>query len=66
MCCFFEPGKLQTARELISLGCQRCPKSEDVWLEAARLEKPRNAKAVLAKAVSVLPHSVGEAFGSPC
>lgn len=51
-------GKLQAARELISLGCQRCPKSEDVWLEAARLEKPRNAKAVLAKAVSVLPHSV--------
>ncbi|CDJ63352.1 LOW QUALITY PROTEIN: U5 snRNP-associated 102 kDa protein, putative [Eimeria necatrix] len=51
-------GKLQSARELISLGCQRCPKSEDVWLEAARLEKPRNAKAVLAKAVSVLPHSV--------
>ncbi|ESS33240.1 putative U5 snRNP-associated subunit [Toxoplasma gondii RUB] len=51
-------GKLQAARELIATGCQQCPKSEDVWLEAARLEKPANAKAVLAKAVSVLPHSV--------
>ncbi|OXB72732.1 UNVERIFIED_CONTAM: hypothetical protein H355_012073 [Colinus virginianus] len=51
-------GKLQAARELMASGCQHCPKSEDVWLEAARLEKPRAAKAVLAKAVTLLPHSV--------
>lgn len=31
-------GKLQTARNLIMQGCEMCPKSEDVWLEAARLQ----------------------------
>ena len=25
------------ARKLIKAGCEQCPKSEDVWLEAARL-----------------------------
>lgn len=25
------------ARKLIKMGCEQCPKSEDVWLEAARL-----------------------------
>jgi len=34
-------------------GCKHCPNNEDVWLEAARLEKPQNAKAVVAKARSV-------------
>lgn len=30
-------GKMQMARNLIMKGCEECPKSEDVWLEAARL-----------------------------
>jgi len=30
-------GKLQAARNLIMMGCEECPKSEDIWLEAARL-----------------------------
>ena len=30
-------GKLQAARNLIMKGCEECPKSEDIWLEAARL-----------------------------
>lgn len=30
-------GKMQIARNLIMKGCEECPKSEDVWLEAARL-----------------------------
>ena len=30
-------GKIQAARNLIMKGCEECPKSEDVWLEAARL-----------------------------
>jgi hypothetical protein len=30
-------GKLQAARNLIMKGCEECPKSEDLWLEAARL-----------------------------
>jgi len=30
-------GRMVTARKLIKGGCEHCPKSEDVWLEAARL-----------------------------
>jgi len=30
-------GKLQAARNLIMKGCEECAKSEDLWLEAARL-----------------------------
>eukprot|EP00923_Selenidium_pygospionis_P014994 GHVN01026031.1.p1 GENE.GHVN01026031.1~~GHVN01026031.1.p1 ORF type:complete len:845 (+),score=179.99 GHVN01026031.1:2-2536(+) len=51
-------GRLQSARELIAEGCRHCPTSEDIWLEAARLEKPTSAKAVFAKAVKLLPQSV--------
>ena len=35
-----------------------CPASEDVWLEAARLQSPENAKAVLARGVAAIPDSV--------
>lgn len=38
-------------------GCEQCPKSEDVWLEAARLQTPEAAKAVLAKGIAQLPDS---------
>lgn len=51
-------GKLVTARELVAKGCDECPKSEDVWLEAARLNTPENAKIILANAVRQLPQSV--------
>ncbi|UKJ88197.2 pre-mRNA splicing factor [Theileria orientalis] len=51
-------GKLEAARELIAQGCQNCPDKEDVWLEAARLEKPDFAKSILAKAIKVIPTSV--------
>merc|ERR1719247_4114486 len=51
-------GKIQQARGLMAQGCKHCPNNEDVWLEAARLEKPQSAKAVVAKAVKSLPHSV--------
>src|ERR1700761_9161985 len=30
-------GRMVQARKLIKQGCEHCPKSEDVWLEAARL-----------------------------
>ena len=39
-------------------GCELCPTSEDVWLEAARLQTPENAKAILARGVAALPDSV--------
>uniref|UniRef100_T1JXH8 Pre-mRNA-processing factor 6 n=1 Tax=Tetranychus urticae TaxID=32264 RepID=T1JXH8_TETUR len=51
-------GKLQTARSLILQGCEMCPKSEDVWLEAARLQPPDLARALITKAVRQLPQSV--------
>jgi pre-mRNA-processing factor 6 len=30
-------GRMVAARKIIKEGCEQCPKSEDVWLEAARL-----------------------------
>ena len=30
-------GRMVAARKLIKQGCEQCPKSEDVWLETARL-----------------------------
>lgn len=50
-------GKIQSARNLVMKGCEMCPKSEDVWLEAARLQPPDMARAVIAQAVQTLPHS---------
>ena len=51
-------GKLGEARRIVQRGCEACPKSEDVWLEAARLASPNDAKIILAKAVKELPQSV--------
>lgn len=50
--------KLVQARKVIRQGCEACPKSEDVWLEAARLATPTNAAIILANAVRHLPNSV--------
>ena len=36
--CFEEhAGRMVAARKIIKRGCEQCPKSEDVWLEAVRL-----------------------------
>ena len=51
-------GKLQAARSFIAQGLTHCQDSEDLWLEAARLEPPEKAKSILAKGVTHLPHSV--------
>jgi pre-mRNA-processing factor 6 len=52
-------GKLAQARKVIADGCKYCPRSAEVWLEAARLNPdPTVAKALLAQAVSHLPESV--------
>ncbi|RUS88975.1 hypothetical protein EGW08_003222 [Elysia chlorotica] len=51
-------GKVQAARNLIMKGCEECPKSEDIWLEAARLMPGDQARAVVAQAVRQLPQSV--------
>ncbi|KAJ2106199.1 U4/U6 x U5 tri-snRNP complex subunit Prp1 [Coemansia sp. S142-1] len=47
------------ARTIIDEACERCPRSEDVWLEAARLHpKGTAARAVLSRAVRALPQAV--------
>ena len=51
-------GKLQAARNLIMKGTEVCPKSEDVWLEAARLQPDHLAKGVVAQAVREMPNAV--------
>lgn len=51
-------GKVQAARNLIMKGCEDNPLSEDLWLEAARLQPPETAKAVIAQAARHIPTSV--------
>jgi pre-mRNA-processing factor 6 len=51
-------GKVQAARNLIMRGTEHCPKSEDVWLEAARLMPLELARGIVTHAVRHLPQSV--------
>jgi len=51
-------GKMPAARTLIQEGCDECPKAESVWLEAARLNTPENAKVILANAVRHVSGSI--------
>ncbi|EWM28197.1 pre-mrna-processing factor 6 [Nannochloropsis gaditana] len=53
-----QAGKIVAARKIIKEGCEACPESEDVWLEAARLYSAENARTILADAVRHLPQSV--------
>jgi pre-mRNA-processing factor 6 len=39
-------------------GTEACPQNEDVWLEAARLQTPENARSMLARGVQQLPNSI--------
>ena len=51
-------GKTVRAREVIQKGCENCPKNEDVWLEAVRLNSHENGKRICAKAIIYVPKSV--------
>lgn len=51
-------GKLSVARKIMIDATQVCADSEDVWIEAARLHPPDQAKSILAKAVKNIPKSV--------
>jgi pre-mRNA-processing factor 6 len=54
-------GKIVAARNLAMRGCEKCPKNEDVWLEAIRLHMEgnnQNSKVIAAKAVKANPKSV--------
>jgi pre-mRNA-processing factor 6 len=53
-------GKIGAARNVIRRGCEHCPKSEDVWLEAIRLNMGsdnHNAKVLAAEAIQHNPKS---------
>ena len=51
-------GRMSIARKVIAQGCEQCPRSEDVWLESARLNTPNNAKVILAQAIQFQSQSV--------
>ncbi|TGJ82228.1 hypothetical protein E0Z10_g6538 [Xylaria hypoxylon] len=51
-------GKIVAARNVISRGCDHCPKSEDVWLENIRLNDQRNARIIAANAIKKNNRSV--------
>jgi pre-mRNA-processing factor 6 len=51
-------GKMTASRKIIRQGCAKCPYSEDLWLESARLHPTDEAKSILADAVRSIPTSV--------
>ncbi|TFK38187.1 PRP1 splicing factor, N-terminal-domain-containing protein [Crucibulum laeve] len=51
-------GRMVAARKIIKAGCEQCQKSEDIWLEAARLHNNDDAKVILANAVQHVGQSV--------
>ncbi|KAF4122795.1 pre-mRNA-processing factor 6 [Geosmithia morbida] len=52
-------GKIVSARKTIDQGCQRCPKSEDAWLENIRLNHDsHNAKVIARRAIEANGRSV--------
>jgi pre-mRNA-processing factor 6 len=51
-------GKLVAARKIIVQGYKNCPKSQDVWLEAARLHDLEESKNILSHATRQIPQSV--------
>lgn len=54
-----QAGKQSQARLLLQKGCEYCPTSDDIWLEASRMQaNPDSAKAVLARGVAALPNSI--------
>ena len=51
-------GKMSEARRLALTGTEKCPRAEDVWLEAARVHQPDTAKAILARGVEANPDAI--------
>lgn len=51
-------GKIQEARNILAQGVEHAPYSEDLWLEAARMEPVDRAKGILSKGVKFIPKSV--------
>ncbi|EAR98979.1 Pre-mRNA splicing factor, putative (macronuclear) [Tetrahymena thermophila SB210] len=51
-------GKIQEARNVLYQGLPHCETSDEIWVEIARLETPEKARALLAKAATILPKSL--------
>lgn len=51
-------GKMSVARTLVLEGTRKCPRDEEVWIEAARLHPPNIGRGILARAVRNVPKSV--------
>ncbi|KAL1564540.1 putative protein STABILIZED1 [Salvia divinorum] len=51
-------GELRAARQLSMKGCEECPKSEDMWLEACRLASLADAKDLVERGLRWIPMSV--------
>lgn len=45
-------GKIDAAREIIGQACDKFPLNEDVWVEAARLMPPKEARQILVKSLT--------------
>ena len=50
-------GKLGEARNIMAQACAQFLDNEDIWMEAARLSPFDKTKALLAKAISMMPNS---------
>ena len=51
-------NNLKAAKKILEEACQQCPDSEDLWIEAARLETLSKAKHILTKGATFIPKSV--------
>ncbi|KAI3638821.1 hypothetical protein MIR68_003319 [Amoeboaphelidium protococcarum] len=52
-----QDGQFDKARKLLEQGCIKCPKNEDLWLNAVRMARPESIKLVLGNALSHLRQS---------
>lgn len=57
-------GRVVAARKAIANGCDMCPNSEAVWLEAMRLNDNHNAKIIAAKGIQANPQSTALFIGA--
>lgn len=51
-------SNVKAAKQVLQEACLQCPDSEDIWIEAARLETFEKSKEILNKATTRLPKSI--------
>ena len=55
-------GKIVEARKIMKEAVHECPDNEDVWIEAAKLQTPDNAKKILAQEHKLYPKAILKVF----